>query len=89
MIQLVTESLLGLQRSGDQLRVRPLLPKTWTTFSMHYRFGNSTFAITCNEAAPGVNASLLVDGISVEGDTFTLFDDGRAHAALVTIERTR
>jgi cyclic beta-1,2-glucan synthetase len=85
MYQLVVESLLGLQRSGNRLRVRPLLPKTWTTFDVRYRFGTSTFAITCREAVTGVAASILVDGVETAGDTLTLIDDGRSRTMVVNV----
>ena len=85
MYQLVVESLLGLRRRGNQLQVRPLLPKTWTTFDVSFRFGASTFAITCHSAAAGIAASVVVDGVATPGDTLTLIDDGRAHVALVTV----
>lgn len=87
MTQFILESLLGLQRRGTQLRMRPLLPEHWTTFDVRYRFGGSTFAITCGEAAPGAAASVVVDGIETAGDTLTLVDDGRAHVALVQVAR--
>ncbi|MGV8917072.1 MAG: GH36-type glycosyl hydrolase domain-containing protein [Pseudomonas sp.] len=87
MFQLIVESLLGLHRSRNQLRLRALLPKTWTTFEMNYRFGSSTYTITCRVAAPGANAGVLVDGVEAVGDTLTLVDDGLAHVALVTVGR--
>jgi cyclic beta-1,2-glucan synthetase len=89
MVQLVVESLLGLHRNGNQLRLRPLLPKTWTTFEMSYRFGSSTFSMTCTEAAAGLIASVVVDGVDAAGDTFALVDDGRAHTVLVTVAHRR
>ncbi len=82
MYQLVVESLLGLQRNGNRLCLRPLLPKSWTNFDMRYRFGTATFAITCRVTAPGVAASLVVDGVETAGDTLTLTDDGRAHVVV-------
>ena len=85
MYQLVVEPLLGLRRSGNRLRVRPLLPKTWTTFEVSYRFGTSTFAITCREAAAGVAASVVVDGVESVGDTLPLVDDGNAHEVLINV----
>ncbi|MEO6623252.1 MAG: hypothetical protein ABIN37_00245 [Burkholderiaceae bacterium] len=85
--QLVLESLLGLQRNGNQLRVYPLLPKTWKAFDMHYRFGASTFAITCREAPAGVAASVVVDGVETAGDTLTLDDDGRTRVIVVNVSQ--
>ena len=87
MYQLVVESLLGLQRNGNQLCLRPLLPKTWTTFDVSYRFGTSTFAITYRVAAAGIAANVTVDGVSAPDDTLTLIDDGRAHVVLVNVAR--
>ena len=52
---------------------------------MRYRFGNSTFAITCREAAVGVAASVVVDGVEMVGDTVMLVDDGNAHVVLVNV----
>ena len=85
MAQLVVESLLGVQRSGSQLRLHPLLPKTWTTFDVRYRYGTSTFAITCRVAAAGVAASVVVDGVETAGDTLTLVDDGHTHVAAINL----
>ena len=85
MVQLVVESLLGLQRSGNKLRVRPLVPKTWTTFDVSYRYGASTFAITCRVAPAGGAASVVVDGVETAGDTLTLVEDGRARVVLVNV----
>ncbi|MEO7105713.1 MAG: cyclic beta 1-2 glucan synthetase, partial [Rhodoferax sp.] len=87
MLQLINESLLGLKRCGNQLRVQPLLPKNWTSFDVRYRFGTSTYAITCREAAAGAVASIVVDGVTSSGDTLTLLDDGQTHEARVDVVR--
>jgi cyclic beta-1,2-glucan synthetase len=87
MMQLVVESLLGVRRRGNQLQVRPLLPKDWQSFELRYRFGASTFAIQCRQAAPGAEASVLIDGIETVGDTLALIDDGHLHEALVRVVR--
>ncbi len=87
MYQLIVESLLGVRRRGKQLRLRPLPPKTWTTFDVSYRFGASTYAITCRAAAACVAAGVVVDGVETAGDTLTLIDDGHAHVVLVNLVR--
>jgi cellobiose phosphorylase len=89
MVQLVVESLLGLHRSGNQLRLRPLMPKKWTKFEMSYRFGSSTFSITCLEATGDAFAGVVVDGVEAADSTVTLVDDGRTHAVRVTVARTQ
>lgn len=79
MLQLILESLLGLQRHGSELRLRPLLPSHWTTFDMQYRFGASRYDISCRRVAAAATASLVIDGIEMDGDAFTLTDDGQVH----------
>jgi cyclic beta-1,2-glucan synthetase len=87
MYQFVVESLLGLQRIGNQLQLHPLLPKTWRTFNLNYRHGKSTFAITCRIAADGAVPGVVLDGVESAGNTLTLVDDGKAHAAVMTVAR--
>ncbi|MEO8935903.1 MAG: hypothetical protein ABI277_07055 [Burkholderiaceae bacterium] len=87
MYQLVVESLLGVRRRGNRLRVQPVLPKAWTTFDLSYRHGTSTYAITCHVAATRAVARIVVDGVETAGDTFTLVDDGRSHVVVVEVER--
>jgi len=87
MLQLINESLLGLKRSGNQLHVQPLIPKTWTCFNVSYRFGASTYAITCREAAAGTVAGVVINGIATPGNTVTLIDDGQTHVVLIDVVR--
>ncbi|HZC35416.1 MAG TPA: hypothetical protein VE242_07370, partial [Chthoniobacterales bacterium] len=44
--RLLTETLLGLNREGDQLRLIPRLPKSWTTCKIHYRYRQTLYHIT-------------------------------------------
>jgi cyclic beta-1,2-glucan synthetase len=87
MYQLVVESLLGLHRSGNQLRVSPLVPPHWKTFEMHYRFGASRYDITCCRAEAHAAAGIVHDDVEVDGDAITLVDDGRVHAVVVNLRR--
>src|SRR5471030_3395623 len=41
MYRFSVESLLGLQRNGNQLRVEPLIPPHWPGFTLSYRFGRT------------------------------------------------
>ena len=87
MYQLIIESLLGVQRRGKQLFLRPLLPKGWTTFAVSYRFGASTYTITCREVSASNVGALIVDGVETAGDSLTLIDDGSAHVVLLNLAR--
>ena len=85
MYQLITEHLLGLARSGNQLRVRPLLPRDWKNFEMHYRYGSSTYDIACHATESAVGASIVLDGVEAAGETIALVDDGRTHSVVVNV----
>ncbi|MCD7100298.1 glycoside hydrolase family 94 protein [Stenotrophomonas sp. MMGLT7] len=81
MYRLLTESLLGLQRDGDTLALRPCLPADWPGYALRYRFGTSTYRIEVEQvdADAGGAASLQVDGSDREGFAFRLLDDGGEH----------
>jgi cellobiose phosphorylase len=83
MLQLVLEWLLGLERRGNQLRLRPLLPKDWKGFEMRYRFGASTYDIDCRADANASAEWTTVDGTPAPDGWVTLVDDGRTHAVVV------
>jgi cyclic beta-1,2-glucan synthetase len=67
---------------GDQLRLTPRLPKTWTTYKIHYRYRQTTYHITITRfAADAIGTSpLFLDGQEVSGKTIPLRDDRREHA---------
>ncbi len=85
MYQLIVESLLGLQRRGNKLTVRPLLPKTWTTFDMSYGFGASRYNITCRRAEAKASASVIYDGVEADSEAITLVDDGQVHTVVINL----
>ncbi len=89
MLRLTTESLLGLQRRGNLLRMRPLLPSHWQAFDMQYRFGASRYDISCRRAEAQAAASVVHDGVEADGDAITLVDDGQVHAIVVNLPRSR
>ncbi len=84
MYQLIVESLLGVLREGNTLRVRPLWPLGWSSFDLRYRFGATTYAIACHQAAASAShTGITVDGAAVPGDAIALVDDGRSHEVVV------
>src|SRR5512134_427222 len=46
MYRLAVESLLGLRREGDQLRLVPCLPASWPGFKLRYRYRDTVYHIT-------------------------------------------
>ncbi len=87
MYQWLVESLLGLERRGNQLRVRPLLPIAWPGFEMRYRFGDSSIEIECCEAPAGEVARVSVDGVDCVDGWVALVDDGTTRRMIVRVCR--
>ena len=87
MYQWLVESLLGIERLGDRLRVRPLLPTGWPGFEMDYRFGRSTYRIACRAVAAGDAAKLSVDGVESADGWIALINDGGVRRVAVSVAR--
>ena len=87
MYQLILESLLGLRRSGNHLRVRPLLPRDWSGFGMRYRHGESSYEITCRRAGSAAAARVTVDSIAAADGSIVMVDDGKSHVVVVDVWR--
>jgi cyclic beta-1,2-glucan synthetase len=85
--RLLTETLLGLDREGDRLRLIPRLPKSWTTFKIHYRYRETFYHITVSrrpeDSRPRSRTSL--DGNEIVDDWIPLVDDRRDHAVQVQL----
>ncbi|WP_394561065.1 GH36-type glycosyl hydrolase domain-containing protein [Aquipseudomonas alcaligenes] len=78
MYRLIVESLLGLQRSANSLRLEPVLPANWPGFRMDYRFGATLYRIEVVQEVD-VTPSLRLDGMLIEGIQCPLIDDGHDH----------
>ncbi len=81
MYRLLIETLLGVHLEGDQLRLSPRLPKTWTTYKIHYRYRQTVYHITITQLpadSTGAN-QLSLDGQNLPGDALPLQDDRREH----------
>jgi cellobiose phosphorylase len=77
MYRLIVENLLGLQRSGDTLRLQPLLPAGWPGYVLHYRFGSAHYRIEVRDS--GSELILSLDGEQLAEAKLQLKDDGRMH----------
>jgi cyclic beta-1,2-glucan synthetase len=82
MYLLLIEPLLGVNLAGDQLRLTPRLPKSWTTYKIHYRYRQTVYDITITRlAADSSDANqLFLDGKELAVKTVPLVDDRREHA---------
>ena len=82
MYRLLVETLLGVNLEGDQLRLTPRLPKSWTTYKIHYRYRQTVYHITITRlTAEGADGDqLFLDGKELAGKTVPLVDDHQEHS---------
>jgi cyclic beta-1,2-glucan synthetase len=87
MYRLLLETLLGVNLEGNQLRLTPSLPGTWSTFTLHYRYRQTPYHIRITKvaAAPPGSSRLSLDGQVLAGNTISLLDDHRDHSVEMQI----
>ena len=87
MYRLLTETLLGLHREGDRLRLEPRLPQAWTSYKIHYRFHQTVYHITITRVTrkEPEGDTLTLDGKRLDGLTIPLHDDQRPHTVDVEV----
>ncbi|HEV2095826.1 MAG TPA: protein ndvB, partial [Chthoniobacterales bacterium] len=81
MYRLVTETLLGLRREGDKLRLEPRVPNEWASFKVHYRYYETVYHITLLPSPdPEAHAvQIFADGQQLAGEAISLADDRQEH----------
>jgi cellobiose phosphorylase len=83
MYRLLIETLLGVNLEGDQLRLTPRMPKSWTSYKIHYRYRQTVYHITITRLDPDTKdvTQLLLDGKEFTAGTIPLVDDQQEHFA--------
>jgi cellobiose phosphorylase len=81
MYRLLIETLLGVNREGDRLRLAPRMPRTWRSYRVRYRHGRTLYRITFTAVAADARPAelVLLDGRPIAGTTVPLSDDGAEH----------
>jgi len=80
MYRLLVEMLLGVNRSGNKLILSPLLPQSWNSYKVHYRFGQTVYHITFNRITDDSMLRLILDGkVLSDNKVLSLDDDGKEH----------
>jgi cellobiose phosphorylase len=87
MYRLALESLLGVHREVDRLRLDPLLPAGWQSFDIHYRYHQTLYHIHVRGPATGGRGvtSVVCDGAPQPEQTIPLRDDGGEHQVEVLV----
>jgi cyclic beta-1,2-glucan synthetase len=83
--QLITETLLGLNREGDKLRLDPCIPAAWKTFSVRYKYLHTSYHITFTQQKGTGDMRINLDGNNLPGNSISLTDDGGGHTVEVTL----
>ena len=89
MYRVALEAILGFTLRGSRLTLAPCIPASWPEFSVEYRFGTATYAITVRNPH-GVErgaSRVVVDGVPAADGWIALADDGRRHDVIITVER--
>jgi cyclic beta-1,2-glucan synthetase len=79
------ETFLGFQREGNRLHINPCVPSDWRGFSIHYRHGETMYAITV-ENPQGVERGVKkvwLDGQERQELWVELVEDSRRHQVRV------
>ena len=92
LYRLMLESLLGLNRQGNTLSFTPCIPETWPSYSMSYRFGETTYQITVvqtllDDAKTVASMTITLDDIKQNNSVIPLVDDQQEHRVEVNIYR--
>jgi cyclic beta-1,2-glucan synthetase len=86
MYQFITNSLIGLNRQGNQLNFKPCFPLNWPSVSMRYTYLRTIYQITIFQLNEPCNSWYRFDGIEAQGDTIALEDDGIEHQVEIFIQ---
>ena len=87
MYRVGLEAILGIRRMGKTLQIDPCIPKTWASYQVTYRVGETTFQISV-ENPTGVNRGvkqIKLDGNVLNGNAVPLLEDGGQHQVNVML----
>jgi cellobiose phosphorylase len=72
---------LGVNLEGDQLRLKPRLPKHWKHCKIHYRYRQTVYHITVTWLATDSASAnqLFLDGEQLATEMLPLLDDRGEH----------
>ena len=85
--QAILESILGVQRRGDQIAFEPCISPEWSRYEITYRFRSTTYAITVDSpsgAESGV-AEIWLDNELQHGNSIPLADDNVTHQVRIVV----
>ena len=78
------EDILGIQKSGNVLKLNPNIPVSWDNFKITYNYMDTEYNI---EIIKTTKEELVVDGKTMSSNTFTLKNDKSSHEVTLYIKK--
>ncbi|HMD82257.1 MAG TPA: hypothetical protein VKE92_13160, partial [Anaerolineales bacterium] len=87
MYRLGVERLLGLQRAGDNLQIKPSIPQEWPEYQLNYRFGKTMYHILVKNKQNNRHKTnqIVMDGETLKDGNIPLVDDKKNHEIVITL----
>ena len=78
-------ALLGFKKTGDTLRIDPVIPPSWDGFEITYQFGATSYQIKVNNPTHIAHnvQGVKLDGKILEDTVIPLVEDGQEHSVEV------
>jgi cyclic beta-1,2-glucan synthetase len=87
---LIVESLLGVQRRGEQLWLTPCIPAHWHEYKVKYRNGDALYRINITQSDSHRGApSIVMDGVVMQTPWINLRSADGDHQVEVVIARAK
>jgi cyclic beta-1,2-glucan synthetase len=62
MYRLIVEAILGIQRHGDYLLIKPCIPESWNSYKLTYRFEEAVYQIDVQNSADNSVEEIIING---------------------------
>ncbi|HSE11138.1 MAG TPA: cyclic beta 1-2 glucan synthetase, partial [Rudaea sp.] len=86
LYRLITESILGLHLERDHIRIVPCIPRSWSGFTLTYRYRETSYEIAVAQtAAATASVRVVVDGEEQPDQAIPLANDGIAHVVSISL----
>src|SRR4029079_2622867 len=85
MYQLITESFLGLKREGNKLSFKPCVPAEWKSFTLIYRYMDTSYHITVEIKYEDKQTLIYLDDKEQSEKYIQLEDDKKDHQVVIKI----
>ena len=73
------EAILGVQKQGNMLRVRPFFPQHWDELEFEIKFGSAHYHLCMRHGEITKGDHSEVETVSANELAVTMVDDGKTH----------